>query len=214
MERRRFITITIAAVGGTLVYSLDRKASLLAQAKTVQMPLLFFDENEARIVTAAVSRIFPNDDLGPGATEIGVLRYIDRQLASAYGRDRYRYVQEPFFEEALAELGYQGKASPREAYRAALAKLSGFNQLSLIAQDEELKKIETTYFFSLLRQHTIEGMFCDPMHGGNAGMLGWQMIGFPGPRDSYRADVDQHYGEEFHPPMVSLDGNDLVEEEK
>ncbi len=30
-------------------------------------------------------------------------------------------------------------------------------------------------------QHTIKGMFSDPMHGGNAGLIGWQLIGDPGP---------------------------------
>src|SRR2546429_1925435 len=42
------------------------------------------------IVLAAVSRIFPSDDSGPGAREAGVAIYIDRQLAGPYGRDRYR----------------------------------------------------------------------------------------------------------------------------
>jgi gluconate 2-dehydrogenase gamma chain len=37
-----------------------------------------------------------------------------------------------------------------------------------------------------LRQHTVEGMFCDPMHGGNANLIGWQLIGYPGPLMSYR----------------------------
>ncbi len=47
-------------------------------------------------------------------------------------------------------------------------------------------------------------MFCDPMHGGNAGMIGWQMIGFPGPRMSYFEDVDRHYGTAFRQQPASL----------
>ena len=39
--------------------------------------------------------------------------------------------------------------------------------------------MERTRFFQLLRTHTIEGMFSDPMHGGNAGLIGWQLIGYP-----------------------------------
>jgi gluconate 2-dehydrogenase gamma chain len=215
MKRRHFLNISAAAIGGVLVYTLDRKVSLLsAETKPLAIPLHFFDEDEARIVTAAVARIFPTDELGPGADQIGVVLYIDRQLASAYGRDRYRYTQGPFEEKALLELGYQGKASPRETYREALKTLGGFERLSPEVQDEALMKIESTHFFSLLHQHTIEGMFCDPMHGGNVNMLGWQMIGFPGPRDSYSADIDKHYGVAFSPKPVSLNGNELVEEEK
>ena len=47
-------------------------------------------------------------------------------------------------------------------------------------------------------------MFCDPMHGGNSGMIGWQMIGFPGPRMSYFDDVDRHYGTAFRQNPASL----------
>ena len=47
-------------------------------------------------------------------------------------------------------------------------------------------------------------MFCDPIHGGNVDMVGWQLIGFPGPRMSNFNDIDTHYGEAFRPKPVSL----------
>ena len=180
--------LSAASVGGVLVYSLDRRASrLFAQeksAQTLKIPLRFFTESEALIVAAATSRIFPSDDSGPGAKEAGVVVYIDRQLGGPYGRDRYRYTQGPFDENAPVEFGYQGKATPRETYREGLKGLAGFDRLSPEEQDDQLRKIETTHFFALLRQNTIEGMFCDPVHGGNVDMVGWQLIGFPGPRMS------------------------------
>ena len=43
------------------------------------------------------------------------------------------------------------------------------------------------------------------MHGGNVDMIGWQLVGFPGPRMSNFEDVDQHYGEAFRPQPVSLE---------
>ena len=117
MQRRHFITLSAASVGGVLVYSLDRKLWVAsAQAKSVRIPLHFFDETEALVVAAAVSRIFPSDESGPGAKEAGVVVYIDRQLAGPYGRDRDRYLQGPF-EEGARELGYQGKTTRREIYR-------------------------------------------------------------------------------------------------
>ena len=109
---------------------------------------------EALIVAAAASRIFPSDEAGPGAREAGVAFYIDRQLAGPWGRDRYRYTQEPFDENAPTEFGYQGKATPRQIYRQALKDLTGFDRLALADQDQKLKQIETTLFFSLLRQST------------------------------------------------------------
>jgi gluconate 2-dehydrogenase gamma chain len=204
MRRRHFLTLSAATLGGVLVYSLDRKASLLAaQHKPVRFPLRFFTETEALIVAAAASRIFPSDDSGPGAREAGVSIFIDRQLAGPYGRDRFRYTQPPF-ESAPREFGYQGGATPRQIYRDGLKSLQGFHLLVPAAQDEALHKIESTLFFSLLRQNTIEGMFCDPLHGGNAGMVGWQLVGFPGPRMSNFDEIDKYYGQPFRPRPVSL----------
>jgi hypothetical protein len=73
MRRRHFLTISTASLGGLLVQSLDGKFSrLAAQDKTLRIPLHFFTETEALIVSAAVARIFPSDDFGPGAREAGV----------------------------------------------------------------------------------------------------------------------------------------------
>ncbi len=35
-------------------------------------------------------------------------------------------------------------------------------------------------FFDQMYQTVMEGMFSDPVHGGNRGMAGWKMVGFPG----------------------------------
>ena len=209
MRRREFLTLSATTLGGVLVYSLDGKASLLngqgkAKAKAVRIPLRFFTEEEAVIVAAAAARIFPSDESGPGAKEAGVAIYIDRQLAGPYGRDHHRYTQGPFAENAPPEFGYQGKATPREIYREGLKNLAGFERLSAKEQDDALRKIEASVFFGLLRQHTVEGMFCDPLHGGNAEMVGWQLIGFPGPRMNNADDIDKHYGEAFRPKPVRL----------
>ncbi len=201
MRRREFITLPAQALAGVLA---GERMRVAAQAGSVRVPLRFFTETEARIVAAACARIFPSDSAGPGAHEAGVVIYIDRQLAGPYGRDKFRYTQEPF-ESSLPEHGYQGKESPRELYRSGLAMLAGFAEFPAEQQDEKLRTIENTVFFRFLRTHTIEGMFCDPMHGGNAGMVGWQLVGFPGPRMSYRADVDQHYGEALRLKPVSLE---------
>ena len=206
MRRREFLTLSAASIGGVLVYSLDRKVSRLsAQTKqSIRIPLRFFSQSEALIVAAASSRIFPSDEAGPGAHEAGVAAYIDRQLAGPWGRDRHRYTKGPFEENAPVEFGYQGQATPQQIYRQGLKSLAGFDRLEPAEQDQKLKQIETTVFFSLLRQNTIEGMFCDPIHGGNADMVGWQLIGYPGPRMSNLDDVDKHFGEAFRPKPVSL----------
>jgi gluconate 2-dehydrogenase gamma chain len=209
MKRREFLTVPAAALGGTLLYTLSREP-LRLQAQTggkdgmVKVPLRFFTAEEARVVAAACERIFPSDASGPGATEAGVVIYIDRQLAGPYGRDKYRYTKEPWV-ESVPEHGYQGKENPQETYRQGLKNLGNFTSLSVEEQNKKLAEIERTHFFQLLRAHTIEGMFCDPMHGGNAGLIGWQLIGYPGPQMSYRNEIDKHFGQPWRPKPASLE---------
>jgi gluconate 2-dehydrogenase gamma chain len=208
MKRREFLVLSAASIGGVLVYSLDgslnrRPVHAAPVEDQIRIPLRFFSREEALAVAALTGRIFPSDDSGPGAREAGVVIYIDRQLAGPYGRDRHRYTQEPF-EEGVPEVGYQGRATPREIYREGLKALLGIDRKSPEEQDKVLQNMETTDFFRILRLHTIEGMFSDPMHGGNADMIGWQLIGFPGPRMSNVQEVDRHYGEAYRLKPVTL----------
>jgi gluconate 2-dehydrogenase gamma chain len=206
MKRREFLTIPAGALGGTLLFTLAREPLRLeAQDGVVKVPLRFFTAAEALVIVAACERIFPTDSAGPGAKEAGVVIYIDRQLAGPYGADKYRFTQGPWV-ESFAEHGYQAKENPRETYRDGLTKLgTNFAELSADEQMQKLQSIEKTHFFQLLRTHTIEGMFCDPMHGGNAGLIGWQLIGYPGPQMSYKKDVDQHFGAEWRPKPEGLE---------
>jgi gluconate 2-dehydrogenase gamma chain len=204
MKRREFLTLPATALGGTLLYTLSREPiRVQAQDGNVSIPLKFFSAAEAHTISAACARIFPTDASGPGANEAGVVIYIDRQLAGPYGRDKYRYTKGPFVASS-PEHGYQDKETPREIYKAGIATLAGFTDLAPAAQDDKLRSIERTTFFQMLRSHTLEGMFCDPMHGGNAGLIGWQLIGFPGPRMSYREDIDKYHGMPYRPKPVSL----------
>jgi gluconate 2-dehydrogenase gamma chain len=205
MKRREFIHLSASSVGGLLIYSLAGEPILLnAQEGTVKVPLRFFSEQEAKVIVAACERIFPADESGPGASQAGVMVYIDRQLAGPYGTDKYRYTKGPFV-ESIPEHGYQGKETPRETYRAGIQKLGAdFPQLDGAQQDERLLAMERSHFFQLLRQHTLEGMLCDPMHGGNAGMIGWQLIGYPGPQMSYRKQLGKFNGVPYRAKPQSL----------
>ena len=205
MKRREFLSIPAAALGGTLLYTLAGEPfRLQAQNGQVKVPLRFFTAQEARVVTAACERIFPSDATGPGAAEAGVVIYIDRQLAGPYGADKSRYSKGPW-RESYPEHGYQAKENPRDTYREGIRGLGNFAGLSVAEQTKKLTSIEKTHFFAMLRAHTIEGMFSDPMHGGNAGLIGWQLIGFPGPQMSHRNEIDKHFGQPWRPKPQSLE---------
>jgi gluconate 2-dehydrogenase gamma chain len=204
MRRREFLTVPAGALGGTLLFVLARESVRLEALRgKVRVPLRFLTAEEARAISAACERIFPGDASGPGATDAGVVIYIDRQLAGPYGRDRFRYTKAPFV-TSVPEHGYQGRENPRQIYRAGIRALGNYADLPIDAQITKLTEIEHTRFFELLRIHTLEGMFCDPMHGGNADLIGWKLIGYPGPQLSYRDDIDRHFGQAWRPRPASL----------
>ena len=71
---------------------------------------------------------------------------------------------------------------------AARRKFGGlFATLTAPQQDAVLTDLEATPFFTLVRGHTLQGTFCDPIYGGNANLVGWDLIGYPGVRLSVAA---------------------------
>jgi gluconate 2-dehydrogenase alpha chain len=141
----------------------------------MMMALLTFNPHQARTVTAIAERLFPADELGAGATAIGVLPYIDQALAGAYADilETYRL--------GLAVLDRAAHAR----YRAPFADCSPEQQDSLLADMERggltaMHAPSPQAFFELLRAHTQEGLFADPLYGGNRDKLGWQVLGHPG----------------------------------
>ena len=170
------------------------------------------------------ARIIPADDLGPGAKDCGVTIFIDHQLAGAYGRAQSLDMQGPWAKGSKTQ-GFQGRLRPAEMYRAAIKAIENhvgtknagkrFADLPASAQDGilseleagklELDGVDAASFFKILWQNTKEGMFADPIYGGNKDMAGWKMLGFPGARYDYRDWVDRH-GQRYDLPPVSIRG--------
>jgi len=185
----------------------------------------FFTPAERAFIDAAVSRLIPNDEVGPGAVEARVPFFLDRQLAGPFGRGDHYYLQGPW-KKGVPEQGYQSRFSPAQLYRAAIkaidqysAKQLGgkkFADLSEADRDKLLKDLEKgsveledgvdgKSFFTMLLQNTKEGYFSDPIYGGNKDMGAWKMIGFPGAHYDYSDWVTRH-GEPVTVQPVSIKG--------
>lgn len=222
VSRRRFLQAAAATLPAVSVFGCS---DLLSDKSEHASQLAFFTQAEYRLIEAMTDRLIPSDDNGPGAKEAMVAFFIDRQLAGAYGRAETWYMQGPW-QEGSDEQGYQLKLTPAQFYRLALRNIeayceqeygSGFVQLSADQQDAvlhgleegkiELADIEEKQFFDFLQQNTVEGFFADPLYGGNRHFIGWQLIGFPGPRYNYVDDIERH-GEPYPHPTVGLLGRD------
>lgn len=175
-----------------------------AEGKPNDYKPTFFNADEWRFLGAAVDRLIPHDEHGPGAVESGVLEFLDRHMQTPYANGGVWYMQGPFL-EAAPEFGYQGKLPLRDILCVGIkamdahctANFSGkrFADLGVAKQEALLKdaeagkikleNISSKLFFSNLLNETRNGYFADPRHGGNKNMGAWKMIGYPGMRADY-----------------------------
>lgn len=213
-----------AVAGGLMAVGGSGAAPATADGGAVP-PLRFFTEAEAATVEAMAERVFPADGAGPGARDAGVLPYIDGRLAGGWGRGERLYRQGPFPEPEDSGHGYQLPLAPREVYRRALRTIDAhcranyrgraFAGLPASAQDEVLSALEggevdlglaggssgftSASFFAMFLETVREGLFSDPMHGGNRGMAGWKWVGFPGDPSAYGEPYGEYVGK-WHLP--------------
>jgi len=137
---------------------------------------------ELRVLDAITARLIPTDEMGPGAREALVSRYIGRALQGDYAAHLEEY--------------RRGLAATDSYSTARFGR--GFTDLTDVEQDAVLAAIERNeasqfepssgVFFARVRQHTIEGMFGDPSWGGNADKAGWSLIGYSGPQEVWSVD--------------------------
>jgi gluconate 2-dehydrogenase gamma chain len=148
---------------------------------------------EVGVLDAAVRRIFPGDAADPGAAEAGVLTYLTRALA---GPERgllelYRAGIAGLDRRAVGTYGAAFAELPDSCQDALLAELDAEFEAQLAAPAQAGPDADPAaaepYFFAVLCEHTLQGMFADPGYGGNRDGAGWRLIGFPGSRWGYSA---------------------------
>jgi gluconate 2-dehydrogenase gamma chain len=181
----------------------------------------FLSPQEVRFLDAAVERLIPTDELGPGAKDAGVSCYIDRQLCGMWGTHGRNYRSGPWL-EGTPEQGFQSRLTPQEIYRVGIQEINLhcrakydklFEFLPPAQQEEVLRGLEqgkidlpslsSKLFFDLLWRNTEEGFFADPMYGGNRDKIGWKLLGFPGVASgAYRDHLDNP--ELYHAEPVSI----------
>ena len=132
---------------------------------------------EARTLEAIAERIFPATD-SPGAVEAGAVEYIDRALAGDYAEFL------PGYRKGLRAIDRHARGK----FSAKFTTLSDADKDAVLLECEagqvpRFKK--SAEFFETVRCHVLEGVFGEPQYGGNRGLAGWRLVGFPGQQFGY-----------------------------
>jgi gluconate 2-dehydrogenase gamma chain len=167
---------------------------------------------EAAFLSAAYDTFIPADRLSPSGTDCGLVTYMDRQLAGAWGGGARLYRSGPFV-QGKPEQGYQLPLTPREYFAAGIKAANAwarktygkdFDRLAPAERDAALKAMEggkadfkdfnAKPFFEALYQSAMEGFFADPIYGGNRNKVSWRMVGYPGLPATYATKALEYRG--------------------
>ena len=137
----------------------------------------FLTPAEAIILNALCERIIPTDQ-DPGAAWAEVVHFIDNKLIGFYHQHQALY--------------RNGLAAVEQSCRAMHGK--ALVELTPAQQDEFLQRLESgrlpseiwkgtnqKEFFGLVVDHTMQGFYGPPRHGGNRDAVSWRMLGLPEP---------------------------------
>jgi gluconate 2-dehydrogenase gamma chain len=138
----------------------------------------FFTDAEATVVEAIAEQIIPSDQ-DAGGREANVVNYIDRQLATVFEEHQQIYRSGTAGVQQTSNIMFEGD----------------FELLEWPQQTEVLKTLENgeaegsiwetvsaRSFLELIRDHTMQGFYGSPRHGGNRGFVSFRMIGIDYPR--------------------------------
>lgn len=133
---------------------------------------------EAAVIEACAEQIIPADQ-DPGARDAGVIFYIDKQLSRKFKKNL------PTYQRAVISLDQMCQSLHKK----------NFIDLDFATQTQIMQALESNKvpaniwkdvsardFFNLVREHTMQGFYGSPRHGGNKDYASYRMLGLDYPR--------------------------------
>ena len=135
-------------------------------------PWRFFTADEARTMIAVSEQFIPADK-DPGATDANVINFIDKQLVGPYTRFQEEYRMGLKCLDAASAQLYQKPFDEldRDRQTGFLEKMEK-NELP----EEDWEGINQRSFFNRMLDHSMQGFYGSPRHGGNRNYVSYKMI--------------------------------------
>ena len=223
--RREFLKSAIAG-GAAATVSMPQAAQAQQPAQAaapVPAVYAYLNLEEQAFIEAVVDHMVPADELSPKGTDIGVNIFIDHALASGWGKGDRLYMQGPW-KQGVPNQGYQLPLTPAQLYRAGIPAANAhcvktygktFDKMTEAQREEFLLAWRADnvvfpggpparVFFNMLYQNVMQGMFSDPIHGGNRDKAGWNIIGFPGIVAVHYQNVEKYRDKKYVVKPVSI----------
>ena len=162
-SRRDFVRIAAAGAGGLI---------FISSCKSKQSRWFFFTDEEASLAESITACLIPADDF-PGAKEAGVINFLDRQLVGYHRRFQN------FYRTGLANT----RESCNQQFGICFNDLAEEKKNLFLRSMEEnkvpgeiWKDLPSSDFFNLFLEHTMQGFYGSPRHGGNKDYASYRML--------------------------------------
>jgi gluconate 2-dehydrogenase gamma chain len=228
-DRRAFLKSAVAGSAAAATVALPAQAQPVVVAPASQgspapaNTYAYLNPDEAAFVEALVDHMVPADQYTPKGTDLGLNTYIDRALAGGWGKGDRLYMQGPW-KQGVPSQGYQLPLTPAELYRTGIAAANAFcvktygksfDKITESQRQEFLLGLQAgkvafengppaRVFFTTLYQNVMEGMFADPIYGGNRNKAGWKLIGFPGVIAVHYQNVEKYRDKKYSVDPVGI----------
>jgi gluconate 2-dehydrogenase gamma chain len=164
LTRRSFIALSVMGAGGMCLLSRCTNPALSRWR--------FITEQESTLLDALAEQIIPTDEW-PGGRDAGVTNFIDMQLTGPYTRfqETYRKGLKAIYETCKTK------------FNKRFEELSWKEQTHFLESMEAGKMEGATWekgfdrqFFRLIRDHSMQGFYGSPRHGGNKNNVSYKMM--------------------------------------
>ena len=170
-SRREFIKLVTGGTAAALI-------SFNTSCKNKISQWRFLNEEEITLLDTIVEQIIPTDDF-PGGRWANVSNFIDKQLDTYYRNHQLAYREGlAAFEETVIQMkGKKFEELPFSEQTTLLDKMEAGE-----FPGDYWKDHQAAGFFDMIRQHSLQGYYGSPVHGGNREYISYRMLGLDYPK--------------------------------
>jgi len=170
ISRRKFVRLFTGGTAAVLISFNTACRNKISQWR-------YLNEEEITLLDAIVEQIIPTDDF-PGAKWANVSNFIDKQLNSYYTKHQLTYREGlAAFEKTVIQM--KGKKFEELPFGEQTKMLEMTETGDL--KGEYWKDLLSSDFLGMIRQHTMQGFYGSPLHGGNHEYISYRMLGLDYP---------------------------------
>jgi gluconate 2-dehydrogenase gamma chain len=170
-SRREFVQLFTGGTAAVLI-------SFNTACKNKISQWRYLHEEEIGLLDAIVEQIIPTDEF-PGGKWANVSNFIDKQLDTYYRKHQiaYRNGLASIEKSAIQMKGKRFEELPFAEQTAMLEKMQSGE-----FPGDYWKDHSPADFFDMIRQHSLQGFYGSPVHGGNRGFVSYRMLGLDYPK--------------------------------